>query len=628
MTEERDGVLKPKLKDVNHYASQTLCRNILIHGYCKFADKGCIFNHENYRTFEKNSTSFSSEIFKKNIHDMSLFTSNDSLSKLYPRSIAQVPDFVPRSKLSLSNQSSNSQPSVSIKNHNALPELASYDLIDTNLKQSFGIDHEFSKFDINFVPDSYSSFPFYDTNSASSSNFYDHEIYYNQTPVYQPLQYHLYASHAPYRENLEPYQRTVYDFFMSNTLREDLQRKSEAIHQVLVDSNLPNQILGYHSLVPLDTLHNRNTRIFGYPSWVYKVFSSNDGYSYVFRRLEGFRLLNESSINLVKIWKRVRNANIISIHEAFTTNAFGDSSIVFVYDYHPLSITLYEKYFCQYLQKGSKCSDRCIISEYVLWGYLIQIISAIKCIHAEGLAVRVLDLTKILLTEKNRLRLNCCGIMDVILPGFRKNDQQLQNHDFTLLGQLILVLACSSLTAIENIKESFDYIIKHYSKNFQDIVFYLLKNTELKSIDKLVVLVSSHIIDSFNSSLCYNDTLESELCRELENGRLVRLLCKFGFINERPEFDHDELWSETGDRYLIKLLRDYVFHQVDENGNPVIDMAHVISCLNKLDAGVDEKIMLVSRDEQNCLIVSYKELKNCIQSAFLDLTKNSQKMSF
>jgi Pan3 Pseudokinase domain len=31
------------------------------------------------------------------------------------------------------------------------------------------------------------------------------------------------------------------------------------------------------------------------------------------------------------------------------------------------------------------------------------------------------------------------------------------------------------------------------------------------------------------------DQLEGELVGELENGRLVRLLCKFGFINERPE---------------------------------------------------------------------------------------------
>ena len=69
---------------------------------------------------------------------------------------------------------------------------------------------------------------------------------------------------------------------------------------------------------------------------------------------------------------------------------------------------------------------------------------------------------------------------------------------------------------------------------------------------------------------------------ELENGRLVRLLCKFGFINERPEFARDPRWSETGDRYIVKLFRDYVFHQVDETGQPVVNMTHVITCLNKV----------------------------------------------
>lgn len=47
-------------------------------------------------------------------------------------------------------------------------------------------------------------------------------------------------------------------------------------------------------------------------------------------------------------------------------------------------------------------------------------------------------------------------------------------------------------------------------------------------------------------------------------------------------FDMDPGWSETGDRYLIKLFRDYVFHQVDENGRPVVDMVHVLTCLNKV----------------------------------------------
>jgi PAB-dependent poly(A)-specific ribonuclease subunit 3 len=36
----------------------------------------------------------------------------------------------------------------------------------------------------------------------------------------------------------------------------------------------------------------------------------------------------------------------------------------------------------------------------------------------------------------------------------------------------------------------------------------------------------------------------------------------------------------------------------------------------KLDAGTDERIMLVARDEQSVLVVSYKDVKACIASAF------------
>ena len=44
----------------------------------------------------------------------------------------------------------------------------------------------------------------------------------------------------------------------------------------------------------------------------------------------------------------------------------------------------------------------------------------------------------------------------------------------------------------------------------------------------------------------------------------------------------DPAWSETGDRYMLKLFRDYLFHQVDENAAPWLDMAHVVQCLNKV----------------------------------------------
>lgn len=160
-----------------------------------------------------------------------------------------------------------------------------------------------------------------------------------------------------------------------------------------------------------------------------------------------------------------------------------------------------------------------------------------------------------------------------------------------------------------------DYIAKHYSADVKNAIVYLMgviqqPNIPMKSIDEFISKYAfSHLAQNFDSALQYEDSLEAELVRELENGRLVRLLSKFGFINERPEFDHDRNWSETGERYFIKLFRDYVFHSVDEHGMPVVDMAHVLSCLNKLDAGVEEKVMLVSRDEQNCFIVSYKEVR-------------------
>ena len=32
-------------------------------------------------------------------------------------------------------------------------------------------------------------------------------------------------------------------------------------------------------------------------------------------------------------------------------------------------------------------------------------------------------------------------------------------------------------------------------------------------------------------------------------------------VNERPEFAMNPAWAETGDRYLLKLFRGFVFHQ-------------------------------------------------------------------
>ena len=48
--------------------------------------------------------------------------------------------------------------------------------------------------------------------------------------------------------------------------------------------------------------------------------------------------------------------------------------------------------------------------------------------------------------------------------------------------------------------------------------------------------------------------------------------------------------SGAGDRYLLKLFRDFVFHQMDEEGRPILDWGHMVEALNKLDAAVPEQV--------------------------------------
>ena len=65
---------------------------------------------------------------------------------------------------------------------------------------------------------------------------------------------------------------------------------------------------------------------------------------------------------------------------------------------------------------------------------------------------------------------------------------------------------------------------------------------------------------------------------------------------------------------MIQLFRDMVFHATDEHGHPTMDLSHVLVHLNKLDAGIDEKVLLTSRDELSCLVVSYADLKQFIET--------------
>ncbi|XP_074649984.1 PAN2-PAN3 deadenylation complex subunit pan3-like [Tubulanus polymorphus] len=464
----------------------------------------------------------------------------------------------------------------------------------------------------------------------------------------------MYPGVPPHIAHMKP-RPTLASFACSEEIKmEMLNRSAVTMLQIDPDSvpDIPVRVDNYESLYPLEpppsnSLHKSST--FGYPTTCYKAHNTKDGLIYCLRRIHGYRLTNTKCMSLIDMWKKLQHTNIVQLREVFTTKSFGDHSIVFVYDFHAGSETLMHRHFMQgrlngfnnpfsnvgatnassgrHFGKGAAAGgvrQTTLLPESLIWNYIVQLTSALRTIHAAGLACRVMDPTKILLQGKSRLWLNCVGIFDVLgFDATQSNPMGLMPHyqqeDMVSLGKVVLALACNSVMGIqrEHLQASVDLVARNYSADLKNLILYLLSNhNRIRSVNDIMPMIGARFYTQLEAAQIRNDLLENELAKEIENSRLCRLITKLGIINERQEFNMDPSWSETGDRYMLKLFRDYVFHQVDENGAPWIDMAHIVQSLNKLDAGTHEKICLMSRDAQTVLLVSYAELKQCFDSAF------------
>lgn len=435
-----------------------------------------------------------------------------------------------------------------------------------------------------------------------------------------PLQHHLYAPNTlnMRRARLAPHERNAHTLFLANSLRERFLKRNEAILQTIPHLALPEYVSVYHTLVPLDRTLKKSTKSYGVPSSLYKVFSNRDGNPYVLRRLEGFQGVNEKSLVSVAKWRTAlsKNALIAGVYEAFTSLAFGDSLLFFVHEYYPLSKTLKETH----TKPGS-------VPEALLWDYVVQLVNGIGYAHTKGLAVRTLTVEHVLVTGERRVVIGGCSIADVISYASdaqkmaEKNINRkeymalLQKQDWKDLGEVIAsLMAVNNGVSVDSITQNLDQIT-HYSPEIVLLTRHLLEqDTDNASVQ---ALITPHVFGTMNGVLCAADAMEGTLANEIENDRLVRLLTKICFVLDRP----GESWAETGDRYPIKLLMDYIFHQVDQDGKPVVDMVWVLRCLNKLDVGIEEKVLLVNPEESSCIVASYRELKECIESAFRELIR-------
>uniref|UniRef100_A0A8C1GGC4 PAN2-PAN3 deadenylation complex subunit PAN3 n=2 Tax=Cyprinus carpio TaxID=7962 RepID=A0A8C1GGC4_CYPCA len=458
--------------------------------------------------------------------------------------------------------------------------------------------------------------------------------------------YHMYPQTAPHVAYMQP-KANAPSFFMADELRQELiNRHLITMAQIDQSENpgVPSEVDSYHSLFPLEPLPPPNrlqkTSNFSYITSCYKAVNSKDDLPYCLRRIHGFRLVNTKCMMLVDMWKKIQHSNIVTLREVFTTKAFGDHSLVFSYDFHAGAETMFSRHFNDpaadsYFTKRKWGQHELppprqhagLLPESLIWAYIVQLSSALRTIHTAGLACRVMDPSKILITGKTRLRVNCVGMFDVLTFDNSQTNHlalmpQYQQADLISLGKVVLALACNSLAGIkrENLQKAMELVSINYSSDLKNLILYLLsEQSRLRSVNDIMPMIGARFYTQLDASQMRNDVIEEDLAKEVQNGRLFRLLAKLGTINERPEFQKDPTWSETGDRYLLKLFRDHLFHQVTDASTPWIDLSHIVSCLNKLDAGVPEKISLVSRDEKSMLVVTYSDLKRCFESTFQEL---------
>jgi len=452
--------------------------------------------------------------------------------------------------------------------------------------------------------------------------------------------------------------RPDFAYFMADELRTELLRRNQmltASANLDVAAAMPERVGDYYDLVPLDSSQANvphKSRTFRYQTISYKATHIRTNAICYLKRIMGCKLPTVRSYEVIEAWKKIVHANIVQLREVFLTNDFDDDqpSIIFVYDFLPCCETLQKRHFSanssllkgwsnpynisgedRPFSAGKGTNQSGLLAESLIWEYVVQISSLIRTLHAASLACRCLHLSRILVDgdsktgrAKSRIWLSGVGISDILdgtIPGAVHQHIQSDLQEF---GRLILMLACNSIVGAqkEHLQTSLEIVQRSYSPDLKNLILHFLvpSNTlKAKSINECMPMIGARFYAHIDNLHVRGDILENELAKELDCGRLFRLICKLNTVLERPEHSMNQAWSETGDRYILKLFRDFVFHAIGFEGEPIMDMAHIVQCLNKFDAGSHDKICLTSRDEQNVMIVSYSELHQAFERAFTEL---------
>lgn len=342
---------------------------------------------------------------------------------------------------------------------------------------------------------------------------------------------------------------------------------------------------------------------FGYPTSLFRVTSVKDGNLYCLRRLDSVRSVSHKIIQTcMQKWNipgmpgeqfnggadagGFDHPNVVKWYKCFLSQR----AVFFVHHYHAGAVTFRERFFSQEQQGGGQGGVP--LPEPFIWSCLVQLVSAIRAVHGNKLAVRTLQLNHILCTQENiasassssgqyglpklRLRVNCVGIIDTLEFETRRELEDLQQQDMRALGCLLLSMCTGREVTINDVFPSrnitmqeqqqrgqmlmdyFQFVQQNYSREMYMLMHSVLNpQAPPSNIHGVATNMAMRVFDELDEANSCIDEMHGALNGIYESGRALRLLLKLAFVNERPEMGFDKNWSESGDCYILKLFRDF-----------------------------------------------------------------------
>ena len=177
-------------------------------------------------------------------------------------------------------------------------------------------------------------------------------------------------------------------------------------------------------------------------------------------------------------------------------------ALVVAYTYYPTAQTLYDAHIKPRpptFVHGRLQAAQPHVPERTLWSYIIQIAGAMKAAHDQGLAVRMIDVTKVIVTGRNRVRISSCGLADVLtynpaspphVPGVSVSAAQIQ-EDLVMFGKLIMAICCNNVAATSNFAKSLEVVTQHYSADLKNVALFCLSKP---GVHKVIFTLISELL--------------------------------------------------------------------------------------------------------------------------------------